>query len=189
MLKKLFQSFLLNSLLFCIYGCTQNSNILSDNTNYNLAYKDAQKVLPIGNIVNQYQSDQLLDRNYQYYIEKYYAEKTRYDDNKKYFDFLQKNDIKKVKNIAVESIPRDNYAYTQEIKNKNSPYELNRARYQKIEYTMFLVNAIKSKKINGDGDAIVYPHLASKYLKNNAQFVMGDEYSQWHELCSTRELC
>lgn len=183
--------------LYCIVitllcSCVQKRNNLStiaDNTQFNKSYKNQEKVSPLNNIVAKKQSDDLIAKNYAHYNNKYQKELERYYKNKDYFKFLAKHDIQKIKNVEVESAPKDNMHYILEQETKNSVREINKIAMMEIEYIIFINKAIEEKERKKmQGDAIMYPFVYDK-VPTNKHIVMGDEYHKFRGSCEVNGIC
>ena len=78
-------------------------------------------------------------------------------------DFLAQNDIHAIKNIEVETMPKENYRYIKQTKDVNSLRELNRLAYTEIEYVMFINQALlKKQQYQDHEDPIIHTYVNDK---------------------------
>lgn len=144
----------------------------------------------MGNVISKMQESDLLEKNYQYYAMQYEKERQAYEQNRMYMKFLQKNDVKKIKNITVETMPQENKPYLARNEENSSLREINKMAYLEIEYVMFINNAIAQEQREEKlGDPIVHPYVYEKTPRNDRHIVMGDEYHRWHSWCEVNGSC
>ena len=159
---------------------TSNAN----NTEFNTKYKHQARTIPLQNL--NYLDDKIpfTQSGYQYYSQKITKLEEKYQENVQYFDFLSKNDFSKMKNITVETLPRENYEYIKLARNGLSS-ELNKLNKVEIEYVMFIKQAVIAKAtVEYHGDAIIYPFVYQEPKRYDRHIVMGDEYPKWDSVCS-----
>ncbi len=172
-------------------GCSKkNNSSVANNAEFNKKYKNQEKISPIGNIVARRQNEDLLEKNYRYYAQKHDKEQDKYRKNREYMDFLAKNDVNVIKDIEVETMPKENHRYIKQTKETNSLRELNRLAYTEIEYVMFINQALLEKqKYQENGDPIIHPYVYDKIPRNDRHIVMGDEYHKWNSWCEVNGVC
>jgi hypothetical protein len=178
-------------LLLLQESCSKkNNSSVANNIEFNKKYKSQEKISPIGNIVSRRQNEALLEKNYRYYLQKHSKEQGQYHKNREYMEFLAKNDVHTIKNIEVETIPKENYKYIKQTKDTNSLRELNRVAYTEIEYVMFINQALFEKQqYQENGDPIIYPYVYDRIPRNDRHIVMGDEYHKWNSWCEVNGVC
>jgi hypothetical protein len=168
----------------------KNNSSISNNTAFNQKYKHRQKISPMGNIISKMQSNDLIEKNYQHYAMQYNVEKSKYEKNRNYMQFLMKNDVKKIKNITVETMPQENRRYITASSEKDTVRDINKIAHLEIEYIMFINAALLEEHKNEEfGDPIMHPLVYDKSHRNDRHIVMGDEYHQWHSWCEVNGVC
>lgn len=159
---------------------TSNAN----NTEFNTKYKNQARTIPLQNLNYLDDKNQFTQNGYQYYSQKITNLEEKYQENVQYFDFLSKNDFSKMKNITVETLPKENYQYIKLARNGLSS-ELNKLSKMEIEYILFIKQAVIAKAtVEYHGDAIIYPFVYQEPKRYDRHIVMGDEYPKWDSVCS-----
>ena len=159
---------------------TSNAN----NTEFNTKYKNQSRTIPLQNLNYLDDKNPLTKRGYEYYLQKITILEEKYQENAEYFDFLSKNDFSKMKNITVETLPREGYEYIKLARNGLSS-ELNKLNKVEIEYIMFIKQAsIAKANVEYYGDPIIHPFVYQEPSRSDRHIVMGDEYPKWNSACS-----
>ena len=158
---------------------TSNAN----NTEFNQKYKNQSRTIPLQNLNYLDDKSPFTQSGYQYYSQKITNFEEKYQENAEYFDFLSKNDFSRMKNITVETLPRDNYEYIKLARNGLSN-ELNKLNKVEIEYILFIKQATVAKaSVEYHGDPIVHPFTYQEAKRSDRHIVMGDEYPRWDSAC------
>ncbi len=95
MLQKAIMVLVLSCTLCIACSKKKNNSSIANNTAFNRRYKNQDRISPMGNIMSKMQNDNLLAKNHQHYVMKYDVEKSKYEKNRNYMQFLMKNDVKK----------------------------------------------------------------------------------------------
>lgn len=171
-------------------GGKKNSSSIADNTQFNTKYKTQERVSPIANIVARRQDASLLEKNYAYYNRLHEKEVERFRENRDYIRFVTQHNIKKIKNVTVETLPLDNAHYIELQAEKDAVVELNKMPQHEIEYVMFINEALIEKHERElAGDPIEHPFVYEKSIGNGRQVVMGDEYRHFSSWCEVNGRC
>ncbi len=178
-------------IIILLGSCSKNNNSASaNNLLFNQHFKHHGKILPTYNIFAVKQRGIIAQTNYKHYVVEYNKRKQTYEDNNNYLRFLAKNDIKKIKNIQVETLPKKNLKYIEELRKRNSNNELNKIAYLEMEYIMFMRNAIVEKANRMQhGEPIRQPYVYDKTPRTDRHIVMGNEYHKWHSWCEVESVC
>jgi hypothetical protein len=160
---------------------TSNAN----NTEFNTKYKGQFRTIPLQNLNYLDDKRQFVQNGYQYYSQKITNLEEKYQENAAYFDFLSKNDFSRMKNITVETLPKENYEYIKLARNGLSS-ELNKLNQVEIQYIMFIKQASIAKLTTEyHGDPIMHPFIYQEPRRADRHIVMGDEYPRWDSVCGS----
>ena len=177
------------SCVLILNGCNKKTPVITaSNEHYNTHYKNQVHISPIGNVLADKQEPELLQRNYQYYSRSYEIAKNKYESDKQHMLFLVKNDnIVRIKNISVESVPHSNKEYIVDVAQATHHRDINKKAHLEIEYAMFLNDAKLAKKFKeNNGDPIIHPYVYTDIAEDKRRTVIGDEYYSWESICQTR---
>ena len=172
-------------MVILVVGCSHKPSYTSNanNTEFNAKYKWQVRTIPLRNINHLDDKNPLTQRGYQYYAQKVDEFDAKYLENVRYFDFLSKNDFSKMRNITVETLPRDNYEYIKLARNGRAS-ELNKLNRVEVEYVMFIKQATIAQNVKEyHGDPIMHPFTYSTPPRTDRHIVMGDEYGKWDSAC------